>query len=600
MPSLPLVGQEFAGYRLQAVIGRGGMSVVYQAEHPRLGSILALKVIAAELAMDDVFRARFLQESRTAASLRHPNVIPIYDTGPYDELLYIAMRYVAGADLRRVLKVRNRLSAAQTLMTIGQTGRALDAAHRHELVHRDVKPANILLERGSADEPDHVYLADFGITKHAMSRSGLTSTGQFVGTIDYIAPEQIKGKAVDGRADVYSLGCVLYECLTGRVPFEKDLDAAVIWAHVEEMPPLPTTILVDLPKAIDDVISVALAKDPDSRYQTCHDLVDAASKALEPARAHLAAEESRADDRASLPETVLGGPVARAAPALGGDAGAVSANMAPELAPPVPDSRALGQPREPDGRDRPPFGPPPPDRRGGMRRLLPAAAAVAVLAIAAGIILWAPWQDEPSSGPEQATPRAQGAVLDALARVNNSADAKGLVPSSTCTEDNPSVVTCIMPTAAVSEVTFTQFPTLDSLYRDYVKVVGEHDPDGFQENFGNCLPKKTHGELSWNHDFQHPRRFTLEQLRAGNLGGDEAAGRLFCILSDEQFHIIWTTNAGRLLGNLHGSPHADAWRWWRAVHHSLAISESDAAAGAEQQAAPDEEHQPHEEGADQK
>ena len=167
------------------------MSVVYQAENLRLNNVIALKVLAPELAADDVFRARFLEESRIAASLNHPNVIPIYDMGSSNGLLYIAMRYVSGTDMRQMIKKRGRILPATALFLVGQGARALDAAHRKGLVHRDVKPGNLLIERGSDDaDPDHVYLADFGITKHAMSRSGLTSTGQFLGTIDYAAPVQ--------------------------------------------------------------------------------------------------------------------------------------------------------------------------------------------------------------------------------------------------------------------------------------------------------------------------------------------------------------------------------------------------------------------------
>jgi len=242
---------------------------------------VALKVLAPELATDDAFRARFLKESRIAASLNHPNVIPIYDVGSHEDVLYIAMRYVAGADLRAVLKRQHMLAPDQAVLLIGQAARALDAAHRHGLVHRDVKPGNILIEHGSDDDdPDHVYLTDFGISKHTSSHSGLTATGQFIGTIDYIAPEQIKGGPVDGRADVYSLGCVLYECLTGRVPFAKDLDAAVIWAHVEEKPTTPTSLRPSLPPGIDDVMDRALAKDPAARYRSCRELAAAASAAL--------------------------------------------------------------------------------------------------------------------------------------------------------------------------------------------------------------------------------------------------------------------------------------------------------------------------------
>src|SRR6201999_3557013 len=283
MAGLPLVGDEFAGYRVRAVLGRGGMSVVYQAENLRLSSVIALKVLAPELATDDVFRARFLEESRIAASLNHPHVIPIYDMGSSDELLYIAMRYVSGTDLRQIIKKRGRILPSTAVFLIGQAARALDAAHRRGLVHRDVKPGNLLIERGSDDgDPDHVYLADFGITKHAMSRSGLTSTGQFLGTIDYVAPEQIRGTSVLGLADQYSLGCVLYECLTGRVPFEKDLDAAIIFAHVEESPTLPTVLRPDLPPALDDVFARVLAKNPGDRYESCKDFMTAARAALGP------------------------------------------------------------------------------------------------------------------------------------------------------------------------------------------------------------------------------------------------------------------------------------------------------------------------------
>jgi len=278
---LPLVGDEFAGYRVRSVLGRGGMSVVYQAENLRLSSVIALKVLAPELAADDVFRARFLEESRIAASLNHPNVIPIYDMGSQEDLLYIAMRYVSGTDMRQMIKKRGRILPATALFLVGHAARALDAAHRKGLVHRDVKPGNLLIERGSDEaDPDHVYLADFGITKHAMSRSGLTSTGQFLGTIDYVAPEQIRGMSVLGLADQYSLGCVLYECLTGRVPFEKDLDAAIIWAHVEETPTRPTVLRPELPPEIDEVFARVLAKRPDERYGSCREFVDAARMAL--------------------------------------------------------------------------------------------------------------------------------------------------------------------------------------------------------------------------------------------------------------------------------------------------------------------------------
>ena len=319
MVTLPMVGDELAGYRLRGVLGRGGMSVVYEAENPRLGSTVALKVLAPELATNDLFRARFLRESRIAASLNHPNVIPIYDMGAHEDLLFIAMRYVVGADLRAVLKAQRVLTPDQALLLIGQAGRALDAAHRNGLVHRDVKPGNILIERGSDDEsePDHVYLSDFGLSKHAASRSGLTATGEFMGTVDYISPEQIRGRPVDGRADIYSLGCVLYECLTGRVPFSKDINAAVIWAHVEEMPTAPSSVQPTLPPSIDHALAKALAKEPADRYATCRELVAAARAALPGATPDVPQSATVLASRPAAAEPVspsLAGPAASAAP----------------------------------------------------------------------------------------------------------------------------------------------------------------------------------------------------------------------------------------------------------------------------------------------
>ncbi len=399
-PSLPMVGEDFAGYRLRGVLGRGGMSVVFEAENPRLGSVVALKVLAPELAADDLFRARFLQESRIAASLNHPHVIPIYDTGPCDGLLYIAMRYVAGRDLRGVLKERERIPPEHALMLIAQAGRALDAAHRRGLVHRDVKPANILIERVAEDEPEHVYLADFGITKQARSQSGLTATGQFVGTIDYIAPEQIQGKSVDGRADIYSLGCVLYECITGRVPFLKDLDAAVIWAHVEELPTAPSAIRPELPPEIDEVMAHVLAKDPDERYSTAHEFLDAARGAF--GIAPRASGAMSFDESAPLVSpTVLSGATAPPSqppaqvsdtpPEFGEPQAAPPTVMPPAAASsPAATSPPLQPPADPPAATPPPATPPPASPPPAAPPPLAAAADTGGLGAASG---------PPSGGP---------------------------------------------------------------------------------------------------------------------------------------------------------------------------------------------------------
>jgi hypothetical protein len=271
---MPRVGAEFASYRIQGVLGRGGMSVVFRADNLRLGNEVALKVLSAELSENDAFRERFVRESRLAASINHPNIIPIYDAGEEDGLLYIAMRYVAGSDLKSMIRQEGPISLRRAADIISQVARGLSVAHERGLVHRDIKPANILTERagGTGETVDHAYLADFGLMKHQVSRSGLTDTGQFLGTVDYVAPEQVEGRQTDHRADVYSLGCVLYECLTGSVPYPRDSDVAVLFAHVQDTVPRITDLRPDLPSTIDEIAARAMAKRPEHRYASAGDL----------------------------------------------------------------------------------------------------------------------------------------------------------------------------------------------------------------------------------------------------------------------------------------------------------------------------------------
>ena len=261
-------GMTFAGYRIDSPIGRGGMGVVYRAWDVSLERPVALKVIAPELAQDERFRSRFLRESRLAASLDHPHVVPIHEAGERDGQLYLAMRYVEGSDLRTLLDREGKLSPDRALAVLAQIADALDAAHRRGLVHRDVKPGNVLL-----DEDGNAYLSDFGITKRVGGAS--TDTGRVVGTLDYLAPEQIRGEPVDGRADVYALACVLYECLSGAPPFRRETEAETLWAHMQDEPP-------SLPghPDLDPVLGRALAKETQARYATCDELSGAASAAL--------------------------------------------------------------------------------------------------------------------------------------------------------------------------------------------------------------------------------------------------------------------------------------------------------------------------------
>ena len=273
-------GTEFAGYRIERILGRGGMSVVYLAEHVRLERKVAVKVLAPAFADDMSFRERFVRESRMAASLDHPNVVPIYEADEADGLLFIAMRYVEGTDLRTLIREQGPLETARAVTIVEQAADALDAAHRKGLVHRDVKPGNVLLAERGSQGIDHVYLSDFGLTKRAASDSGITGTGQFVGTIDYAAPEQFESRRLDAATDVYSLGCVLYECLSGTPPFRRESDAAVMHAHLLEPPPSVTSVRPDLPAALDPVVARAMAKRSDDRYPTAGALASAARAAV--------------------------------------------------------------------------------------------------------------------------------------------------------------------------------------------------------------------------------------------------------------------------------------------------------------------------------
>ncbi|WP_443044330.1 serine/threonine-protein kinase [Streptomyces sp. NBC_00353] len=271
-----LLGRQIAGYRVESEIGRGGMAVVYRAKDLRLDRTVALKLLAPELARNDTFRKRFTHESRVAAAIDHPHIVPVFEAGETEGLLYIAMRYVAGQDLRALIDRQGPLPITAAVRIAAQVASALDAAHDHDLVHRDVKPGNILVAAGTdSDHPEHVYLTDFGLTKKSLSLTGFTSVGQFVGTLDYVAPEQISGRPVDGRCDVYSLACVVFETMAAVPPFQRDDDMALLWAHQFDPPPPLTGRRPDLPPAVDDVLAKALAKSPDDRYDSCLQFVAA-------------------------------------------------------------------------------------------------------------------------------------------------------------------------------------------------------------------------------------------------------------------------------------------------------------------------------------
>jgi serine/threonine protein kinase len=303
------VGTVFAGYRVDEIIGRGGMGVIYRATESRPERIVALKVVAPELAADLGFRERFLRESQIAASIEHPHVVPVLRVGEEDGMLFIAMRYIRGRDLGAIIASEGRLDLARTARIIDHVADALDAAHELGLVHRDVKPANILIE--TRRRGVHAYLTDFGLTKSFAASGGLTSTGVVVGTTDYMAPEQWQGGRLDARVDVYSLGCVLFEALTGGVPYAREAQAARMYAHLSAPPPTVSDLVPGTPARFDEIIARALAKDPDQRFPSAGDLgiaVVAAAEdrpVLRPERSVATGEAAPSgnDDTARLPDT---------------------------------------------------------------------------------------------------------------------------------------------------------------------------------------------------------------------------------------------------------------------------------------------------------
>jgi hypothetical protein len=354
-------GDEFAGYRIERRLGRGGMGILYLAIEPGLERRVALKLIAPEAEDDAVFARRFAEESRIAASIEHPNVVPIYAAGEEADVPFIAMRYVAGADLARRLTREGRLSPEGAVDLIAQIGNGLDAIHAAGLIHRDVKPANVLLS--GDDGGDHAYITDFGVARNVATESGLTQTGRFVGTLDYVAPEQISGGAIDARVDVYALGCLLFKLLTGEVPFPKEGDAARLFAHLNDPPPAPSLYVPEVSMALDDVVIRAMSKSPDDRYPSAGDLGRAAQAAL------------RGETPAAPERTVATGAAAtRTAETISTKAGEAQTATS-----------ATGSTRRLD--DEPPAAVGPGDGVGGTSRRWVLAGGVAALLIALAVVL---------------------------------------------------------------------------------------------------------------------------------------------------------------------------------------------------------------------
>ncbi len=359
-----LIGSELAGYRIEALIGRGGMGSVYLAEQITLGRKVALKVLPPDLADSEDFRHRFERESRLAASLDHPHVIPIFESGEADGVLFIAMRLVEGTDLATLIADGGPLALDRAASIVTQVGSALDAAHAKGLVHRDVKPGNVLVVPGEPDEEDYAYLSDFGLTRLTTSDSALTRTGHFMGTVAYAAPEQFQGRPADAASDLYSLGCVAYECVTGERPFPRDQEAAVMFAHLQEEPPHAAVVRPDVPAALDAALVKAMAKAPEDRFPT--------GKAF--------------------------GAAVRAAVGIDSTPGSIP--VAPPI-PPIPDGGGRA------GRGPPPTGHP-------RRRFAVTAALVALAVAAAAIVLFAVGRGPSDQGaPRSSTPAGKGPTSSA-------------------------------------------------------------------------------------------------------------------------------------------------------------------------------------------
>ncbi len=352
-------GSELGGFVIESIAGRGGMGVVYRARQRLPDRVVALKVISSEYAEDPQFRTRFEREAAIAAQIEHPNVIPVHAVGEADGTLFIAMRFVDGVDLRKVLTQEGRLEPGRAAAIVDQVAQALDSAHARGLVHRDVKPANILVSSSGGRE--HVYLSDFGLARHVVGSHGLTGTGAFIGTIDYVAPEQARGDPVDARADIYSLGCVLFQALTGTVPFPADNDLAKLFAHGSQPPPSALERNPTLPVEFEDVLKRAMAKDPDDRQASAGDL----------GRAAIAAAAGTAP---TAPERTVA--TGAAAPA--------------QTPPPVSPARAGAPPRTPAG---------------PRRKWIWVGAGVAALAVAAGLaIVLSGGSSKPAVSTQSLTP----------------------------------------------------------------------------------------------------------------------------------------------------------------------------------------------------
>jgi hypothetical protein len=510
-------GTEFSGYRIQSVLGRGGMSVVYAAEHVRLGRMVALKVLSHSLATDATFRERFIRESQLAAALDHPNIIPIYDAGESEGFLYIAMRHVEGSDLGSLIEQEGPLPLGQTLFYIEQVASALDQAHEQGLIHRDVKPANVLIARPS----DRAFLTDFGVVKQTSSR-GLTKAAYFLGTYEYAAPEQIEGKEIDRRTDLYALGCILYECLSAEPPFVGDTEGSVIHAHLAEPPPRLSAKRPDVPLALTDIIATAMAKKKEDRFATCGDLVRALRA--------VALGTSGGQSIVAAPATVHA-----AAPAAAG-ATVLAGAGAPPVPPPSTGEQPAVPPAAPPPESQPATPPPGPPSDGksvslsGKKlALIAAAIAIPIAAVIAGFMLLGGDDDSTANPPTTAPTVTDGnepagdTGFEGLARASFLSQCE----KAPTREGASRTITCEPSGSAnFEDLELSLYSSSSAMRASYDQLKEEFGIT--EEEFGRCDGAAWEGEAEWLHN-------------SGKVGG-----RRFCTFAEDtatggqKAVIIWT------------------------------------------------------------
>jgi serine/threonine-protein kinase len=524
---IPRIGDEFAGYRLVSLIGHGGMSIVYRAEHIGLERTVALKLLSPQVSEDEDFRERFQRESKVAAALEHPNIIPIYEAGEENGVLYIAMRYVEGADLKSRLKQGGPLEEHQVVVLVSQVAAALEAAHGKGLVHRDVKPANILIAAGAGVEgSDHAYLSDFGVVKNTAA-AGFTKTGLFVGTADYASPEQIEGKPLDARADIYSLGCVTYEALTATPTYEKDSEVAMMYAHLLEPPPRLTEKRPDLPPELDEVIAKAVAKSKEDRYERPTEFALALKQAV---GAGAASGVSAVAAQPGAGGTVLAGTSVVAGAQAEKQAQPPPAEPPPAEPPPAEPPPAESPPAESPPAESPPAEPPAAGTRpgdGNRRKLLIAGGILAVV-LAAVLIPLLAFSGGKSSSAERTTPTTTAAqsggttggatpatLLSVLAP---SQVAKECTPQNTRAKDALETNLCVSaptdPTSQPDQFQFSFYRSSQALLHAYGRVLKQaRGTNAAVVGCGSAPP----GERPWLHPTgKRGGRFFCYQNKNGN------------------------------------------------------------------------------------